>query len=133
MAVYLQRHHLNWSRTEWLERKLSKHVRNAPAYSIDLECAVHRLLHSVLEPPEVPDTETLIQMRDMGNCSIEEVMRNLDHPIVEHYEHQLIIASIAPARARQKLADRDFEVYGITRTRLSDTFGQIGRIALPSH
>ena len=68
----------------------------------------------------------------MARFGLPTVMEHLDHPIVEHYEHQLIVASIAPARARQKLHNKDFEVYGITKSRLSPAVGQIGGVALPS-
>lgn len=120
-----------WERGTWRERSLAKQVRNLGTYSIELTGIVHRLVHDSIAPPAVPNTETLLEMRALAPYGLQTVMDRLDDPIVESFEHQLIVGSIAPARARQKIENGDYLIYGARKTRVSNTPGSIGGVTLP--
>lgn len=103
-----QVHHMLWTRNEWCQAPLARQVRRMGAYLIDLENPVHRLLHASTVPPEVPDHETLQRMRSLATKGIRVVINGIDHPIAEHLDSQLIIATIDPAVAQSRLDRGDY-------------------------
>lgn len=98
-----EKHHMLWTRKDWLEIPISKQVRQMGAFMIDLAHPVHRLLHASLRPPEVPDHETLLEMRSLATSGLIVVINRLQHPIAEHLDQQLTIATIDPEVAQDKL------------------------------
>jgi hypothetical protein len=70
---------------------------------IDLAHPVHRLLHASLVPPEVPDYETLKEMRSLAVSGLTVVINRLHHPIAEHLDQQLTLATIDPEVAQDRL------------------------------
>lgn len=98
-----EKHHMGWTRKDWLETPISKQVRQMPTFMIDLAHPVHRLLHASMVPPEVPDHETLLEMRSLAVQGLTVVINRLQHPIAEHLDQQLTIATIDPEVAQDKL------------------------------
>lgn len=64
------------------------------AFLIDVHHENHRLLHASLEPPELPDHDTLYLMRDLALGGLTNVIKKLRHPIVEHIDDQLKIIEL---------------------------------------
>jgi len=107
----VQRHHMLWTRNEYT-RPHERKTRQMGAFVLRVPTANHRLLHLSLEPPEKPSVGTLEDMRLIGRHGLEVVMRNLDDPIIEHFEQQLSILTLSEAVARTML--RNGERYGIS-------------------
>lgn len=104
-------HHMLWERNQWNAEKLSKSVRNTAEFQIHLNQTVHRLLHAVIRPPRIPDTETLEQMRYYAPLGLTVVMNTIEHPIIEHFDRQLTVASVSPEVAQELLVTGRF-IYG---------------------
>lgn len=93
----VERHHALWTRKEFYTvSPLSKQVRQLSAFIIDVYQPNHRLLHARIKPPEVPDHETLLEMRRLSVGGIKNVIDTLEHPIVEHLEEQLRVITLNP-------------------------------------
>lgn len=90
----LEAHHLFWTRAEWNERPISKQVRKLACYIIDIPTINHRLLHATLTPPEVPDIQTLRDLREIAPMGLEIAQNEIKHPIIEHIGRQLLIATL---------------------------------------
>ena len=110
----LQRHHLCYTRREWLQYNISRQVRNHPTFSLFLAAPVHRYLHMTLLPPELPDFETLIEMRDMAKYGLDTVMDNLgDERMLQHLDTQLAFASIPVGMATKLIKQRRDELQAL--------------------
>lgn len=93
----MERHHTLWTRKEFYAvSPLSKQVRQLSAFILDVHQPNHRLLHAKIKPPEVPDHETLLEMRSLSVGGLSGVIKHLDHPIVGHFEQQLEIITLDP-------------------------------------
>lgn len=103
-----ERHHTLWARRDWIETPISKQVRQMSAFIIDLHHPVHRLLHASMRPPEVPDHETLVEMRGLATGGLSVVINRLHHPIAEHLDQQLTIATTDPYVAQDKIDRGDY-------------------------
>lgn len=109
MSERLEKHHTLWTRHDWLQTPISKQVRQMGAFMLDIPHPVHRLLHASMRPPEVPDHETLLQMRSLAVRGLAVVVNKLQHPIAEHLDNQLTIITIDPEVAYDRLDRGDYE------------------------
>ena len=94
----LSQHHMLWERNKY-KTPLEKRVRGL--FIIATYNPNHRLLHLTMQPPDLPDTETLTEMKDMQN--LYTIIEKLDHPIAEHLEKQLSILALPPEIAIYRL------------------------------
>lgn len=102
------KHHLLWVRSNWNAEKLTKSLRANETFQMMLDQTVHRLLHAVIEPPEIPDISTLEEMRYCAPMGLVAVINTIQHPIVEHLDQQLTIATVCPEVAHDLLVSGRF-------------------------
>ncbi len=54
----------------------------------------HRLLHSIIPPPEKPRPRELAEMREIARLPIDQLLHYLDDPLAEHFERQLEVLTL---------------------------------------
>lgn len=106
-----EKHHLLWTRAEWASTPLSKRVRAMSAYIIDVSYINHRLIHAMMQPPDVPSRKVLLEMEELAVSGISEVQRRIEHPITRHIGRQLIIAALDENVAHRLLDEASYNRY----------------------
>jgi hypothetical protein len=104
----LEIHHVLWTRADWSKKPIAKQVRQMGAFLVDVSHTNHRLLHASLRPPNVPEHDVLHQMRELALGGLVRVLEELNHPIVDHIEKQLIIINMDIEEAAYKLDTGDY-------------------------
>ena len=89
----VDRHHLMYEKRSAVT-KLMKQVRCLSPFIVVVPIEPHRQLHRDIEPPEMPDRKTLLEMRELSQGGLYVVMNELHHPIVDHFERQLNVLGI---------------------------------------
>lgn len=79
------------------------------AFLIDVSHINHRLLHASLRPPKVPEHNVLYEMRELALGGLYRVIEELNHPIVDHIQKQLLIVSIDPEKAQYQIDTGDYK------------------------
>lgn len=95
----------------WNERPITKQVRNLSCYRIDVPQINHRLIHATLRPPEIPDIETLRDLREYAPMGLEKAIERINHPIVEHIGRQLVLATLRESVAMDLIDSGEYRYF----------------------
>lgn len=97
----LEKHHLLFTRAEWQRTPIGKQVRRLGTFMLYVPHMPHRVVHYLLDPPRVPDHDTLYEMRGLASEGLVAVINRLDHPIAEHLDRRMSILTISSDGAEE--------------------------------
>jgi hypothetical protein len=108
-----EKHHLLWTKAEWTKNPLPKRVRQMSTFIIDIAYPNHRLLHASMYPPKVPERSVLREMEQLAVYGLSEVQTQIDHPLMRHIGHQLIIAAMDEDEVWERLEADKIEKFSL--------------------
>ena len=65
-ANAIERHHMLYTKSHWIQTPMAQATRNLPAYSISLPRQWHDRLHMVVTPPQRPTNQVVDALYNIG-------------------------------------------------------------------